>query len=93
MENARAETFIDWSSQGACKGLNPKMMYPDFEDKEGTEAAKQVCSGCIVAAFCLDYALQNREQGGVWGGMSEPERRKHIRVGNMQPLASSITDS
>lgn len=43
---------------------------------EPTEPAKAVCRSCIVRAECLDYALENGIKHGVWGGLSERERRR-----------------
>ncbi len=50
------------------------MWFPD--PKEPAEAAKAVCAGCPVRDECLDYALASRQRFGVWGGMSEQERRR-----------------
>ena len=53
--------------------------YSDFEeDPKGgsTRDAKRICTGCNVKAQCLEYALANDERFGIWGGLSERERRK-----------------
>jgi WhiB family redox-sensing transcriptional regulator len=45
----------------------------------GVEAAKRVCKTCEVRSLCLEYALHNRIDHGVWGGTSERERRRILR--------------
>ena len=44
--------------------------------RDSTREAKEVCRGCIVREDCLEYALLNGEKFGIWGGMSERERRR-----------------
>ena len=62
---------------GACRGLDASVFYPD--DDEEAEIAKQVCQECSVQRTCLEYALQQREKVGVWGGATERERRRILR--------------
>lgn len=64
----------DWDHRAACRGADTAMWFPD--PKEPAEAAKAVCAGCPVRDECLDYALASRQRFGVWGGMSEQERRR-----------------
>ena len=60
-------------SAGLCKEIDPDLWYPE---KGGpTQDAKQVCRRCPVQLACLQYALDNDERFGVWGGFSERERR------------------
>jgi WhiB family redox-sensing transcriptional regulator len=67
-------TDTAWQRDALCAQTDPEEFYPD---KGGsTAAAKAVCRRCPVAAECLDYALANNEGFGVWGGLSERERRK-----------------
>jgi len=68
---------IVWRQLGACRGLDPRVFYPDDED-EAIEA-KTVCADCGVRVACLEYSLQVREKAGVWGGATERERRRMIR--------------
>jgi WhiB family redox-sensing transcriptional regulator len=71
----------DWRMRSACRGLDPEMFFsPDgFETKqekdEREEAAKAVCATCPVREECLDYALKAGERYGIWGGLTELERR------------------
>ncbi|MGH9190266.1 MAG: WhiB family transcriptional regulator [Acidimicrobiales bacterium] len=66
-----------WRNRGACRGLDPGVFYPVTEDD--AHEARAICGTCSVRAQCLDYALDNREHQGVWGGATEKERRRMIR--------------
>ena len=63
-----------WQELANCRGLDPDLFYPNRGDS--TQDAKRVCRECVVTQECLEYALQNREKLGIWGGMSERERRE-----------------
>jgi WhiB family redox-sensing transcriptional regulator len=63
-----------WMAEGVCGSTDPEAFFPD---KGGsTRIAKRICIGCPVVAECLQYALDNDERFGVWGGYSERERRQ-----------------
>lgn len=63
-----------WTEEALCAQTDPEAFFPD---KGGTSApAKAVCRRCDVRDQCLEYALQHDERFGVWGGLSERERRK-----------------
>ena len=66
-----------WFERAACKGLNPDMFHP----KRGgsTTQAKAVCAVCPVQPDCLEYALVTGERFGIWGGVTE-KQRKRMRV-------------
>jgi WhiB family redox-sensing transcriptional regulator len=66
-----------WMLRGKCRGVNPADFFPS--DGLGVEAAQQVCHNCPVRVECLEYALENRIEHGVWGGASERERRRILR--------------
>ena len=63
-----------WQSRANCMGVDPDLFFP--ERGASTREAKEVCRGCVVRADCLEYALANGEKFGIWGGLSERERRK-----------------
>jgi WhiB family transcriptional regulator, redox-sensing transcriptional regulator len=63
-----------WMDRGLCKETDPEAFFP--EKGESNRNAKSVCFGCEVRAECLEYALANDERWGVWGGLSEKQRRK-----------------
>ena len=64
----------DWHDYANCLGVDPDLFFP--ERGASTREAKEVCRGCEVRHDCLEFALQNGEKFGIWGGMSERERRK-----------------
>ena len=66
-----------WRHHAACRGLDPEIFYPVSD--EDAEEAKFVCGQCPVRQLCLEHALSNRERDGVWGGMTERERRRIVR--------------
>jgi WhiB family redox-sensing transcriptional regulator len=66
-----------WRQHAACRGLDPEVFYPTSE--EDAEEAKAVCGQCPVRQLCLEQSLANRERDGVWGGMTERERRRIVR--------------
>jgi len=68
---------VVWRSKGACQGLDAEIFYPENEDH--AEFALSVCGQCVVRIACLDYALDTREQQGVWGGATARDRRKMLR--------------
>jgi WhiB family redox-sensing transcriptional regulator len=66
-------TFPSWMLHGACRD-DPDLFYPDRGGD--IRKAKRICRGCPVRQPCLDYALERGERFGVWGGLSERERRR-----------------
>jgi len=63
-----------WQSEANCLGVDPDLFFP--ERGASTKEAKAVCRGCVVREDCLEYALANGEKFGIWGGLSERERRR-----------------
>ena len=64
-----------WQSKAACKGLDPNDFIPEKKHPKDTiHYDRTVCDNCIVKAQCLDYALANRAEKGLWGGTSPKER-------------------
>lgn len=64
----------DWQERSLCSQTDPEAFYP--EKGGSTREAKIICGRCEVRAECLVYALDRDERFGIWGGMSERERRK-----------------
>lgn len=62
-----------WMDRGLCVETDPDAFFPG--QGEPAKDAKQVCRACEVRAECLEYALQNRIEFGIWGGTSEMDRR------------------
>lgn len=65
----------DWRYEGLCRQVDPELFYPE-KGQDTTKAAKRVCAECPVLAPCLEQALARSERFGVWGGMTERERRR-----------------
>ena len=63
-----------WRLEGLCAETDPEAFFP--EKGGSTRDAKRVCAGCPVRMECLEYALGNDERFGIWGGLSERERRR-----------------
>lgn len=72
---AAAFDRAEWMDDGRCRGMNPDFFHPERGDNVGLRRAKAVCADCPVKALCLDHAMATKEKIGVWGGMSERERR------------------
>ncbi|WP_150462707.1 WhiB family transcriptional regulator [Nesterenkonia ebinurensis] len=68
------EGELAWQVDALCAQTDPEAFFP--EKGGSTRDAKKVCGACTVKQECLDYALANDERFGIWGGLSERERRK-----------------
>lgn len=64
----------DWALDAACRGMDPELWFAERGDS--TREAKEVCRTCPVRLECREYAMTNGEKWGVWGGLSERERRR-----------------
>ncbi|HEV7909390.1 MAG TPA: WhiB family transcriptional regulator [Pseudonocardiaceae bacterium] len=64
----------DWQERALCAQTDPEAFFP--EKGGSTREAKRICLGCEVRSECLEYALAHDERFGIWGGLSERERRK-----------------
>lgn len=71
--------FIDqpWATDALCAQTDPELWFPD--KGAANRQAKAVCAACFIQAECLDWALTTNERFGIWGGLSERERRKLTR--------------
>ncbi|MCG2620594.1 WhiB family transcriptional regulator [Arthrobacter sp. I2-34] len=65
---------LSWQADALCAQTDPEAFFP--EKGGSTRDAKKVCGACTVRAQCLEYALANDERFGIWGGLSERERRR-----------------
>jgi WhiB family transcriptional regulator, redox-sensing transcriptional regulator len=75
--NVYDEPVIDdeqWQERALCAQTDPEAFFP--EKGGSTREAKRICLGCEVKDACLDYALAHDERFGIWGGLSERERRR-----------------
>ena len=73
-----SELFIaveqEWQEQALCAQTDPETFFP--EKGGSTREAKRICQACAVRDECLEYALEHDERFGIWGGLSERERRR-----------------
>lgn len=68
----------DWRSQAACTDEDPELFFPIGSTGPAVDQiaeAKKVCARCEVRGPCLEYAISSNQDAGVWGGLSEDERR------------------
>jgi WhiB family redox-sensing transcriptional regulator len=73
-EVAPATTDDQWQERALCAQTDPEAFFP--EKGGSTREAKRICMGCEVRDACLEYALAHDERFGIWGGLSERERRR-----------------
>lgn len=82
----RAELFLlepegeelGWQDRALCAQTDPEAFFPEKGGAHGL--AKQVCFSCPVREECLEFAIENRERFGIWGGLSEIERRPLLKA-------------
>jgi len=67
-----------WMLEAKCLDADPEAFFP--EKGGSTREAKRICATCPVRSECLDHALANDERFGIWGGLSERERRRAKRL-------------
>ncbi|MGZ4130278.1 MAG: WhiB family transcriptional regulator [Actinomycetota bacterium] len=66
-----------WQDAAACFGIDPDVFFPTSEEEAGPALAH--CSVCGIREMCLSWALKNGERYGVWGGLTEQQRRRVVR--------------
>jgi WhiB family transcriptional regulator, redox-sensing transcriptional regulator len=71
---AELDEAVSWQDQALCAQTDPEAFFP--EKGGSTREAKRVCGRCEVRSECLEYALAHDERFGIWGGLSERERRR-----------------
>ena len=85
LENLSAATFQPsteppmWRGDAACRDTDPDLFFPVGQTGPAIEhiaKAKDVCNSCAVKVECLEYSLMTNQDAGVWGGLTEDERRK-----------------
>ncbi|MFE7245880.1 WhiB family transcriptional regulator [Streptomyces sp. NPDC057580] len=68
----------NWRMHAACRDEDPDLFFPIGSTGPAlvqTDEAKEVCRGCPVREQCLEWAMENGQDSGVWGGLGEAERR------------------
>jgi WhiB family redox-sensing transcriptional regulator len=79
----------EWQELALCRQVDAEMFFP--EKGGSTKDAKAVCSRCEVRVECRGYALSHNERTGVWGGLSERERRQLKRQAACPPSDTCVT--
>jgi WhiB family redox-sensing transcriptional regulator len=82
---------MDWRHRALCRDEDPELFFPIGNTDPAliqAEEAKKVCHRCPVIESCLQWALESGQDAGVWGGMSEDERRALKRRGARQRARS-----
>lgn len=77
MRKLKERPNLAWQALARCRGVPAEIFYP-LTDEEAEEP-KAICGVCPVREACLEYAITAREKEGVWGGLTERERRRLIR--------------
>jgi WhiB family transcriptional regulator, redox-sensing transcriptional regulator len=86
---ALAAATYDWHDHSACRDTDPDLFFPvgtTARAQAQVARAKSICAECTVRSECLDYALDTNQDAGVWGGLSEEERRDIRRARRRQNL-------
>jgi WhiB family redox-sensing transcriptional regulator len=68
-------TNYEWELQANCFGKDTELFYCDDRDKIAQTMAKLICEACPVRGICLQFALDNKEEHGIWGGLTAKERK------------------
>lgn len=76
---------LAWQEYSNCLGVDPDLFFP--ERGASTREAKEVCRGCVVREECLEFAIRHGEKFGIWGGLSERERRRIRRERALAAIA------
>jgi WhiB family transcriptional regulator, redox-sensing transcriptional regulator len=77
-EESGIDLDMAWQEAALCAQTEPEAFFP--EKGGSTREAKRICGRCDVRGDCLQYALDNEERFGIWGGLSERERRRFKRL-------------
>ena len=81
----------NWMARGNCRDEVPARFFPS--DGVGVDQARRICATCPVQEPCLEYALEQRIDHGVWGGASERERRRILKRRRMEAAEATGTGS
>jgi len=84
--------LVHWRNDAACRDADPELFFPDREIRSArnqVKTAKLICRDCPVQATCLSWALDSGQESGIWGGLTEHERRRlRRRSSRLRPAAT-----
>ena len=80
---------LGWQDYASCRNTNSDLFFPDRG--ASTRVAKQICAACQVRVDCLEYAVTRGEKFGIWGGLSERERRKIRKQRVLEALERAVS--
>ncbi len=83
---------LDWRTRAACRHIDPELFFPEGSAGPALQAvdlAKRVCAACPVQARCLNWALEHSATFGIWGGLTEGERRDLRRALTRSALSTA----
>jgi WhiB family redox-sensing transcriptional regulator len=93
--DSRSPILMTWRDRSACLSVDPELFFPIGNTGPALlqiEEAKAVCRRCEVIETCLSWAIESGQDAGVWGGLSEDERRalkrRNARARRADPVAS-----
>ena len=69
---------MDWRNEASCRDVDPDLFFPIGTTGiaiEQVDGAKRICASCVVREPCLEFALASNQDAGIWGGLTEDERR------------------
>jgi WhiB family transcriptional regulator, redox-sensing transcriptional regulator len=90
---SQAPTLSDWRARSACLDADPELFFPVGSTgpaERQVDEAKLVCATCEVRDACLEWALAAKQEHGVWGGLSEDERRSLRRRKSRQRATAGV---
>ncbi|HSZ43585.1 MAG TPA: WhiB family transcriptional regulator [Trebonia sp.] len=79
-----------WQSVAACRTAEPDLFFPVSASENSlpqVAEAKEICGRCMARGRCLKFAIETRQQYGIWGGLTEEERYPLVRAELHRPLA------
>ena len=85
------DSHLDWRADAACRNADPELFFPDGDvrfTRAQVKTAKLICRGCPASTTCLSWALASGQEAGIWGGLTEEERRRLHRGRGLRPAQS-----
>lgn len=90
MDKQLLEVPMDWRHDASCREVDPELFFPVGTSGPALAqiaAAKAICEMCVVRQPCLEWALETAQDAGIWGGVTEEERRTLRRSRSSEPVA------